>query len=425
MAGLSEQARVLFVNDTSRNGGPGRSLYTILRFLDPKAVFRGVLLPRQGVISELYRSRGVADALYFEPKLVENPIEPYARPMERTDFDAPWALKAVRALRNVGKASEAVLRIARLVRDEDYDLIYCNGTNADFAGGALALLTGRPVIWHVRYTSIPKWVVPVHTRLARSDGVRRIVCVSEASASLFPYCRDKVRVIHNALDLSEFSPSAVSGTLRETLSARKDTVIVGSHGRVLPRKGYREMLHAAKEMVHALTPEERARVRFVVVGDTPEDYTPDHVAECRATADALGIGSLVHFTGFAADVRPLVADFDIAVVPSVYADPLPRAVIESMALAKPVVAFRLGGVSEMVRDGETGRLLSGEPPDVKGLASAMLSYFRSASLRREHGEKGRQVVLEKYDARRHAEAIFEQIQEVLLSQVLSDRSPPQ
>src|SRR5579872_6384528 len=81
------KARVLFVNDTARNGGPGRSLHSILRFLDPMVVHRTVLLPRPGAVGELLARDGVADELLFEPDLVENPIEPWGRAMERRDFD--------------------------------------------------------------------------------------------------------------------------------------------------------------------------------------------------------------------------------------------------------------------------------------------------------------------------------------------------
>src|SRR5215831_9883594 len=90
--------RVLFINDTARNGGPGRSLFYILRFLDPNVVHRAVVLPRPGVISELYEARGVTEELLFEHDLVENPIEPWNRPMARDDFDAPLPLRSVRAV---------------------------------------------------------------------------------------------------------------------------------------------------------------------------------------------------------------------------------------------------------------------------------------------------------------------------------------
>jgi hypothetical protein len=100
--------RVLFINDTARNGGPGRSLHSILRFLDPAVVHRAVVLPRDGAIAELLARDGVADELIFEPDLVENPIEPWDRAMERRDFDAPGVLKAARFAGNVVKSTRGM-----------------------------------------------------------------------------------------------------------------------------------------------------------------------------------------------------------------------------------------------------------------------------------------------------------------------------
>jgi len=411
--------RVLFINDTARNGGPGRSLHSILKFLDPAAVHRAVVLPREGAIADLLSRDAVADELLFEPNLVENPIEPWNRAMERTDFDAPAALKGARLAGNVVKATRAVARLARLVRRGQFDLVYCNGTNADFAGGALAGLTGVPALWHVRYTSLPRAVAGLHRRLSAGRGVRRIVCVSHAAAALFPHCRDKVRVIHNALDVGDFDPDHVRPTLRAELGLRPDAVVVGSHGRVLRRKGYVEMVRAARLALDAATEEERARLAFVVVGDTPEDFRPDHVEECRALAAELGISRQFLLLGFRADVRPLVADFDVAVVPSVYPDPLPRSVIESMALGKPVIAFDVGGVVEMLEDGATGQLVRFEPAPggapgasprtVERLAEAILHLARAGGARAQLGRAARQRVVRDFDARAHARRIQEEI----------------
>src|ERR1019366_2310265 len=129
----ARRVRVLFINDTARNGGPGRSLHSILKFLDPAVVHRAVVLPREGAIADLLRRDGVADELRFENNLVENPIEPWRRPMERRDFDATVPVKASRAAGNVFKAARAMTSLASLVRGGRFDLIYCNGTNADFA----------------------------------------------------------------------------------------------------------------------------------------------------------------------------------------------------------------------------------------------------------------------------------------------------
>ncbi len=401
--------RVLFVNDTARNGGPGRSLFYILKFLDPDVVHRAVVLPREGIISELYAKSGVTDELFFEPNLVENPVEPWDRAIERDDFDAPLPLRAVRLLGNVGRGAYGVLRLTRLLRDGKYDLIYCNGTNACFAGGALARTSGVRALWHVRYTSVPKALDGVHARLAASRGVASIVCVSRASASLFPHCASKVKVIHNALDTSEFDARGVAPALRRELGLSQDTVVFGSQGRILPRKGYVEMVRAAKLALERMTPAERSRVHFAVLGDTPADMRPDHLAECRALVRDLGIEKSFTFLGFKIDVKPYVVDFDVAIVPSVYPDPLPRAVIESMALGKPVVAFDVGGVAEMLKSGVSGALVQGTPPDVSGLADAMVRYARDEDLRVRHGRAARERIERDFDGRTQALSIQAEI----------------
>lgn len=399
--------RVLFVNDTSRNGGPGRSLYTILKFLPKERVHRTVLLPREGVISELYREHGVADEILTLPDLVENPVEPWSRAMVRDDYDAPAPLRLVRLLGNLGRATRGVLALAKLARTGNYDLIYCNGTNANFFGGIAAALSGVPALWHVRYTHIPPALRPVHDALAESADVGAIVCVSEAAAALFPGAGPKVRVVHNALDVDEFG-RGVEPRLRQELGLGEGAVVFGSQGRVLPRKGYLEMIEAARLALDGMHGEARKRCHFVVLGDTPEDLRPDHLAECRARVEALGLQENVHFLGFRSDVRAYVADYDVGVVPSVYPDPLPRAVIECMAFGMPVLAFDVGGVGEMIRsaDAPVGRLFSGDPPDVAGLARAFGEYAADAELRRREGGAARTHIEARYDARAHAAHIM-------------------
>lgn len=404
------KVRVLFINDTARNGGPGRSLFYILRFLDPDVIHRAVVLPREGIISELYASRGVTEELLFERDLVENPIEPWDRPMSREDFDAPIPLQGVRAAANVVRAGRALARLTMLLRRGRYDLVYCNGTNADFAGGLLARSSGVPALWHVRYTSLPgKAVRGLHDRLAASRGVRRIICVSKASAALFPHCPEKVRVIHNALDVAEFDAKGIQPALKTELGLPKDAIVFGSQGRILPRKGYVEMIRAAKEALSAMTDDERRRAHWAVLGDTPEDIRPDHLAECRALVEELRLSDKFTFLGFKPDVKPYAVDFDIAVVPSIYPDPLPRAVIEAMALGRPVIAFDVGGVAEMLRDGETGTLVKGG--DVSGLAREFVRYLRDPERREREGKAGRVRVESEFNGARQARRIQDQIVE--------------
>ena len=124
--------------------------------------------------------------------------------------------------------------------------------------------------------------------------------MSRPAAALFDACPEKVTVIPNGVDTQLSSPPAPDrqdGGLRAELGLPADTVIFGSHGRILRKKGYVEMLLAAKLALTLLRKPERARCHFVVVGDTPQDFQPDHLDECRQLAATLGIAEHVTFTG--------------------------------------------------------------------------------------------------------------------------------
>jgi glycosyltransferase involved in cell wall biosynthesis len=386
--------RVLFVNDTARNGGPGRTLHTLLKWLDPSRIHRTVVVPRAGVVSELLAE--VSDELILEPRIVENPFAPWNREMERRDFDAVLPIKAVRSVGNIGIGTSAIVRLARLAKK--HDVVFCNGTTANFFGGAIARMTGVPAVWHVFYPSVAKILVPIHDRLARSKGVRAILCVSKPTMEQFAHCSEKVIHMHDAIDTEEWSPGVVKGILREELSIPRDAVVFGSQGRILRRKGFIELVRAAAAM-------RNPKAWFVILGDTPEDMPVDHLEECRALVRELGLEPTVHFLGYRSDVRPYVEDFDVSVVPSVYPDPLPRSVMECMALEKPVVAFDVGGIGEMVTHGVTGALVAGS--DIDALARSLSTYANDASRRERQGKAARDVIVREYDAKSHAREVEE------------------
>ncbi len=393
----NRKLRVLFLNDTWRNGGPGRTLFYILKFLDPDLIHRTVVLPRNGLIGELLGQ--VAEEVFFEPNLIENPFEPWSRAIEREDLAAPLMMRGVRAVGNVLRGAAGTAALARRVRQGRFDAVFCNGTTANFAGGALAAWTGVPTLWHVFYTQVGKVITGLHRRLSAGKSVRRIVCVSEPTSRLFDHCQDKVRVLHDAIDVDEFASAAVEPRLRAEFGLSRDTIVFGSQGRILPRKGYVEMIRAARLALDELTTEERGNVRFFVLGETPGDVQPDHLAQCRALVGELGLGEVFHFIGSRSDVKPYVADFDVAVVPSIYEDPLPRAVLESMAMGKPVLAFDVGGLGEMIQGGIHGTLVPGRPPDVNALGRELVRYARQAETRRSQGAAARERVEREFNAR--------------------------
>ena len=405
--------RALFLNDTSRNGGPGRTLFYILKFLEPARIHRTVIVPRAGVVSELLLGGKVVDDLRFLPNLVENVIEPWNRPMDREDFTAPLPLRALRAVTNVARGTSAVFELLSLVRSTRAEVVFCNGTTANFAGGAIARMTDVPVVWHAFYPEVARPIAGLHARLAAAKNVRAILCVSKPIAKQFVHVKEKVRVVHDAIDTDEFAPEAAGRVLRKELGYDDETIVFGSQGRILPRKGYLEMVRAARLAVDRMPSEVASRARFVVLGDTPSDMRPDHLEECRAEVKKLRLDGTFEFLGYRPDVRAFVNDFSVAVVPSIYEDPLPRAVIEAMSFGKPVVAFEVGGIPEMIEDGTNGALVRGSPPDVDGMASAFVRYACEPETRRAHGFAARQRAVEHFDSRAHAKRMQDELLRVV------------
>jgi glycosyltransferase involved in cell wall biosynthesis len=249
------------------------------------------------------------------------------------------------------------------------------------------------------------WSRGLHDRLARGKNVKAILCVSRPTSRQFGTL-EKVRILHDALDINEYA--AVRPLLRDEMGLDKNTIIFGSHGRILPRKGYMEFVRAARLVMDGLTDAERALCRFMVVGDTPQDIAEDHRATCEALARQLDVP--VDFIGFRPNPARYVADFDVAIVPSTYEDPLPLAVLESMALSKPVIAFDVGGMGEMIMDGETGAIVP--PGDIAAMARICLSYFHDADLRRRHGAAARERIERDFNAQTHASVIQDLLIEI-------------
>jgi glycosyltransferase involved in cell wall biosynthesis len=146
--------------------------------------------------------------------------------------------------------------------------------------------------------------------------------------------------------------------------------VVGFVGRIEPGKGVLDLVRAMRGV----------DARLVIVGDGPE--RPSLEAELQL----LGIDDRVQLAGERDDVRDLLADADIFVLSSV-SEGLPVSVLEAMAAELPVVASRVGGVPELVADGENGFLVPPGNPDE--LAAAVGRLVEDRDLRRRLGAVGR------------------------------------
>ncbi len=214
---------------------------------------------------------------------------------------------------------------------------------------------------------------------------RHLIAISRYVTDYFgPQLRSDIQVYYvpNAIHENFFS-----------LADTSDGQTVLFAGRVMPRKRVLDLVQAFAQVVQQVP---SAQLRIAGEYRTEVDY----VKAVRDFIQAAGLGDNVHLLG-SLDEEAILREFagcNVLALPSIQ-ETTPMVIAQAMAARKPVVATPVGGVAEMVTQGQTGFLV--EVGDVDGLAEALLSLLRDSTLRRRMGEAGREFALENY----HADAV--------------------
>jgi glycosyltransferase involved in cell wall biosynthesis len=251
----------------------------------------------------------------------------------------------------------AYVRLWRIFAAWKPDVVHTHTAKAGAVGRAAARSAGVPVVVHTfhghvlrGYFSPPveKFFRLVERSLARITD--RIVTLSPAlKADLVEMgiaAPEKIEVVPLGMNLDALRAAAPRrGELRAELGLGAEEPLVGVVGRLVPIKNHRLFLEAARSMVDSGNP-----AHFAVVGD---GGLRDSL---RNLAAELGIAERVHFLGWRKDMVPVYAALDLLALTSDN-EGTPVAVIEAMAAGVPVAATAVGGVPDVVRDGETGRLV--------------------------------------------------------------------
>ncbi len=157
-----------------------------------------------------------------------------------------------------------------------------------------------------------------------------------------------------------------------------DTPIAGTVAALAPHKNHADLLRAARWVVDA-----RPDVHFVWIGE----------GECRAALERqrseLALESHVHLLGFRDDARVLMRQFTLFVLSS-YLEGLCTSLLDAQSLGVPVVATAVGGVPDVIADGENGRLVPGRDP--AALSRALLGALDDEAARRGWAERARETV---------------------------------
>ena len=344
---MTSRLRVLRVIGRLNVGGPAQHVVLLNEGLARRGyethLVAGALRPDEGSMAYFAEARGVAPT--YVPELVT---------------DTSLGSRDIRAVRV----------LAAIIRRVRPDVVHTHTAKAGLVGRLAARLAGVPVVVHTYHGHVfhgyfPAWKNTLLRTLETGLGhvSHRLIAVSDAIRDdLVRYGvadAASIDVVRLGLDLSPFEAAAsLRGELRQELSISSDTFVMAIVGRLAPIKNHAVFVQAVSAVVSR-----HPRTVAVVVGD----------GELRnATAqlvDSLGLGAHVRFLGWRRDLPRIYADADVLVVSSDN-EGTPVTAIEAMAAACPVVATRVGGVPDIIADGETGRLVPAQ--DAEALAEALL-----------------------------------------------------
>jgi L-malate glycosyltransferase len=266
-----------------------------------------------------------------------------------------------------------ILRLTRYIRRERFDVIHAHDLWANLMGITSAYMAGTEVIISSqRDLGHLWWYTPFRNRVLRAIHLlaNRVIANSAAVRDMlvkdFRIPPDHVQIVRNGVDIERFESV---GADRRRVSSRLDDkerlviVVANMHSEL---KGHYELIEAARRICR-----EVPKARFVLVGDGEErTKIEQHVRDAGLLAHFLFLGSRK-------DIPELLACAEVSILPS-RAEGLPNAILEAMAAGVPVVATRVGGIPEIVEDGECGLLVPSQDP--QALAESTLRLLQDSGL---------------------------------------------
>jgi glycosyltransferase involved in cell wall biosynthesis len=252
----------------------------------------------------------------------------------------------------------ATLRLRRLIRERRASIVHTHSSVDSWVAGIAAKSLGCRVV-RSRHVSIPIRSALVY-RLAD-----RVITTGEAVRSLVigaGIAPERVVSISAGIDGERFHPGVSGNAVRNELGLA-DAPVVGLVANIRGSKGHNVFLEAVRSVL-AISPE----ARFLIVGDGVG------FDEVRGRVRQMGLEGPVRLTGFRRDIPEVMAALDVLVLPSTRSEATSQVIPQALAVGTPVIGSRIGGIPEIVRDGETGRLVP--PGDAEALAAAIIAMLQ-------------------------------------------------
>ena len=372
---MNLKPRVLIMIATGEIGGPGKGVLQLLKHA-PAGAFEYVLCNFQ--VRNRSTGHFVEEALRraLNLRLLE----------QRFPFDP-----------------QLIIQARRLIREYDVNLVQTHGYKSNTIGFFLQLLCGLPWIGFAHGYIDDNWRNRLYNRidrlvLRRAD---RIVAVSESMKALLIGHRvsaHKIHAIHNAVEPSGMVLTTSAQETRRRHGLTPAQKVIGVIGRLSSEKGQMVFLRAMEKTAQSVP-----GVKALIVGDGQD--RPMLEAFCRQK----GLSEHVVFVGHQEKIADYYQALDLLVLPSL-SEGLPNAVLEAMSFGVPVLATAVGGVPEVVQNGN-GVMVP--PNDPGALAESMIELLRHDALRRAMGVKGQNSLHPRFTPDARVQRIISLYEELL------------
>ncbi len=294
-----------------------------------------------------------------------------------------------------------IVSLTRLIARGRYDVVHTHNFTALSAGVPAAILGGAKAVVRTEH-NVDATPVLWRRHASRLAALRENAQIAVAVAVRDSHVRSgripatRLAVVRNGIDLGPLPGEEERAAVRRELGVPADTCLCLTIGSLIPQKGHRVLLEAAR-----IAGSERPNVSFAIVGTGP--------GRCRleSRADELGVTERVAFLGPRLDVPRLLRAADVFVLSSAW-EGLPVTILEAMAAGLPCVTTGVGGIEEAVRDGVEGFVVG--PNDPSALAERILTLARDPDLRSRLGEAGRATYEARFRGRqmvRQTEALYD------------------
>lgn len=283
-----------------------------------------------------------------------------------------------------------IVEFMRIIKREKVDLVHLN-TLTPFCkyAGIAARLLGVPVIWFVRENPLISrskrlrfWLTKLASRIVFVDRDTRDKLLPGGAAE----------VIYNGVDLEAFRPFRQTSSFRSSLGLGNADILIGYTGLITERKGVLTLIEA-----FALLKKRYKNTKLAIIGGSKKNDSAYAEIVQRAVI-SLGLQHDILFPGLMTDIRPALSGIDIGVLLS-KEERCSRSLLEYIACGIPVVATRVGGTPEIIKDGINGLLV--EPENAAQAAEALMKLVEDTGLRRRMGASGREIAVASFDIQKN------------------------